>query len=62
MHGFALNVNTNLEYFGYIIPCGLKGKGVTSIQKELGRPIDLDEVKNLIKMELVNVFGMEFIS
>ncbi len=61
MHGFALNVNTNLEYFDYIIPCGLTGKGVTSLQKELGRPIDMPEVRGLIKKELQRVFGMEFI-
>ena len=61
MHGFALNVNTNLEYFDYIIPCGLTGKGVTSLQKELGRLIDMPEVISLIKKELQRVFGMEFI-
>jgi len=61
MHGFALNVNTNLEYFDYIIPCGLTGKGVTSLQKELGRPIDMNEVTSLIVGELRHVFDMEFI-
>ena len=40
MHGFALNVNTDLSYFEHIIPCGITGKGVTSMQKELGKPID----------------------
>lgn len=45
MHGFALNVNTDLKYFSYINPCGFVDKGVTSIEKELGRPVDFDEVK-----------------
>jgi len=45
MHGFALNVNTDLEYFDYINPCGFIDKGVTSMQKELGHKIDFDELK-----------------
>ena len=45
MHGFALNVNTNLGYFDHIIPCGIKGKAVTSLEVELGRKLDIEEVK-----------------
>lgn len=49
MHGFAFNVNTDLSYFGYINPCGFVDKGVTSLQKELGREINMEEVKSLLK-------------
>lgn len=49
MHGFALNVNTDLRYFSYINPCGFLTYGVTSIEKELGRKIDLQEVKEIVK-------------
>ncbi|MGQ7869696.1 lipoyl(octanoyl) transferase LipB [Sunxiuqinia sp. sy24] len=49
MHGFALNVNTDLRYFNYINPCGFVTYGVTSIEKELGRKIDMKEVKELVK-------------
>ena len=45
MHGFALNVNTQLEYFTHINPCGFTDRGVTSMQQELGRPLDMEEVK-----------------
>ena len=45
MHGFALNVNTQLEYFSYINPCGFFDKGVTSMEKELGGKVDMDELK-----------------
>lgn len=45
MHGFALNVNTDLKYFSYINPCGFTDKGVTSIEKEIGKEADLDKVK-----------------
>ena len=45
MHGFAFNVNTNLEYFSYINPCGFLDKGVTSLEKELGTPQDIEKVK-----------------
>ena len=49
MHGFALNVNTDMRYFNYINPCGFLTYGVTSIEKELGRKIDLQEVKEVVK-------------
>lgn len=61
MHGFALNVNTNLNYFNYINPCGFVDKGVTSIEKELNYKVDFDEVKNLIIRNFEDVFGMDFI-
>ncbi len=49
MHGFALNVNTDLSYFNYINPCGFVDKGVTSLQKELGYFVDMEEVKEVFK-------------
>ncbi len=61
MHGFALNVNTNLEYFNYIIPCGLKNKGVTSIKKELGKEVPLNEVTAVLKYAFEKVFGVKLI-
>jgi len=56
MHGFAMNVNTDLDYFSYIIPCGIADKGVTSLQNELGYPVEMDEVKNLMVQEFDLVF------
>ena len=56
MHGFALNVNTDLRYFNYINPCGFTSYGVTSIQQELDRKIDLDEVKTLIQANFNRIF------
>lgn len=50
MHGFALNVNTDMRYFNYINPCGFSSFGVTSIQQELGRDIDMKQVIDLIKL------------
>jgi len=59
MHGFALNVNTNLSYYSNIIPCGIQGKSVTSIQNELGRQIEMKEVFNIVLKELEEVFNMK---
>ena len=57
MHGLALNVNTDLRYFSYINPCGFIDKGVTSLQKELGREVPMDEVKKLLCRELRGMLG-----
>ena len=59
MHGFAFNVNTDLNYFNYIIPCGIENKQVTSLQKELGRELDMEEVKEKVKRNFERVFGCE---
>ena len=58
MHGFAFNVNTDLNLFNGIIPCGIQDKKVTSIQAELNRPIDMEEVKTVLKQELATLFEM----
>jgi lipoyl(octanoyl) transferase len=59
MHGFALNVNVNLGYFDHIIPCGIKGKSVTSMEAELNRKIDLEEVKQKILTHFKTLFEVE---
>ncbi len=58
MHGFALNVNTNLDYFTYINPCGFETKGVTSMQKELRSALDMEEVKIKLKNILLTKFDV----
>lgn len=59
MHGLALNVHPNLDYFGYIVPCGLTGKPVTSLQKELGSEVDFETVKDVMKKAFSSVFQAE---
>ncbi|PJJ48622.1 lipoyl(octanoyl) transferase LipB [Hymenobacter chitinivorans] len=60
MHGFALNINSDLSYFGYIVPCGITDKAVTSLQQELGRAVPLPEVEQRLVRHLAHVFGAEF--
>ncbi len=60
MHGFAFNVNTDLTYFNYINPCGFTDKGVTSLQKELSGPQDIEVVKNIVKGYFREVFDLEW--
>ena len=62
MHGFALNVNTDLNYFDHIIPCGIQNKKVTSIKNELGRKVDIGEVKEKLKKNFSRVFNTEIVS
>ena len=61
MHGFAFNVNTDLRYFDYIVPCGIGDKAVTSMEKELGRVQPIREVEQILKVKLGEQFGFEWI-
>jgi len=61
MHGFALNVNTDLSYFGNMIPCGIDDKAVTSMQAELGKEVDINEVKKILKHHISVLFNMEIL-
>ncbi|WP_080237325.1 lipoyl(octanoyl) transferase LipB [Spirosoma rigui] len=59
MHGFALNVNTDLSYFNHIVPCGITDKAVTSLAAELGYPVPLTEVSGRVQRHMANLFDME---
>ncbi|MDG1039086.1 MAG: lipoyl(octanoyl) transferase LipB [Polaribacter sp.] len=59
MHGFALNANVNLGYFDNIIPCGIKGKAVTSMEAELGQKVNINEVKSKILKHFKELFEVE---
>ena len=58
-HGFAFNVNTDMRYFEHIVPCGLRGKGVTSLQRLLGEPVKMEAVVQRVIEEFGRVFGLE---
>ena len=63
LHGFAFNINTPLEYFGYIVPCGIadEDKTVTSLAHELGRPVNVQEVQEKLKRHFADVFECEVV-
>jgi lipoyl(octanoyl) transferase len=58
-HGFAFNVSTDLRYFDWIVPCGLRGKGVTSLEKLLGRPVGMEAVVGCVVLHFGKVFRLE---
>ena len=60
-HGFAFNVNTDLRYFDWIVPCGLRDRGVTSLQKLLGRQVEMEEVAGRVVRHFGKVFGVEIV-
>jgi lipoyl(octanoyl) transferase len=60
-HGFAFNVNTDLRYFDWIVPCGLRAKGVTSLEKLLGRRVEMDEVAERVVRQFGRVFELEMV-
>jgi lipoyl(octanoyl) transferase len=59
MHGFAFNINTDLLYFNNIVPCGIDDKQVTSMQKELRKEMDMNEVKGKLLTNLANLFDFD---
>lgn len=61
MHGIGFNINTQMDYFNYIVPCGIEDKAVTSLQKEIGRPIDLEDVKTKLKKNLSLIFDYTYV-
>ena len=61
MHGFAFNINTDLSYFENIIPCGIIGKNVTSLEQEIGRKVDIEKVKEQLKKNIELSFEMNLI-
>jgi lipoyl(octanoyl) transferase len=60
MHGIGFNINTDLNYFNHIVPCGIEDKNVTSLQKELGKQVDIQEVKDLLKKHFAIQFDVEY--
>jgi len=62
LHGLAFNINTQLDYFNHIVPCGIDDKAVTSLEKELGKEQNMDQVKSILKQKLFDLFGMEIIT
>ena len=62
LHGFAFNVNTDLRYFEYIVPCGIvdKDKVVTSLEAELGEQVDIEKIKMILKKHFATLFGFEY--
>jgi lipoyl(octanoyl) transferase len=62
LHGLAFNVNSTLEYFDYIVPCGIQDKAVTSLEKEKGSIQDFELVKSILKDKLANLFEMEIVN
>lgn len=62
MHGWAFNVNADLDYFGNIVPCGIADKDVTSLEKELGHPVPMEEVKEKARKYFPEIFEVELIS
>ena len=61
MHGIGFNINSDLSYFNNIIPCGIEDKSVTSLQQELGRKVDMNELKNRFKTNFTNIFKVELL-
>jgi lipoyl(octanoyl) transferase len=61
MHGLAFNINPDLDYFKNIVPCGIEDKAVTSLEKELGRKVDINEVKDILKHHISVLFDMEIL-
>jgi len=61
MHGLAFNVNADLNYFDYIIPCGIADKAVTSMEKELGQKQDMKAVEEILKTKIAELFEMELV-
>jgi lipoyl(octanoyl) transferase len=63
LHGFAFNINTNLDHFNFIIPCGIKdeGKSVTSLEKELGAKQNMDEVKHILVNKMSSIFEFDML-
>lgn len=59
MHGFALNVNTDLTYFNHIVPCGIQNKKVTSLMQEVGEEVPMERVKSILKSHFEQVFGVK---
>lgn len=61
MHGIGFNVNSDLSYFSHIVPCGIDDKAVTSLEKELGRKLDMQEVVDKLKIHLADLFGFSYV-
>jgi lipoyl(octanoyl) transferase len=61
MHGLAFNVNSDLSYFKHIVPCGIDDKEVTSMQKELGFKLNMEEVKSKLNIHLCRLFDIDLI-